>query len=436
MTHLSLGRTSRSWEWCRFTRGDPMSPVLNMQVIGFGPASVGLAVAADRIGCLRRWLADGVVFLESRPEGHAGWLDYRILSNSPAGDFCAGVASEGELAGVLAGGPARELARQSREIVPLQHVDQFVRELCAETRRVAKYHGHDLVRYDSTVARIDCCSDGTFETVDRDGRVLARSRRLVLASGSIEQLDDTRLRAWTGPSWRGTRLDSAQVLRGRADDAIVDALERTGRIVILGGSHSGWSVAEYLLRAHGSRLGGDAVAIFSSRPVREYFDSVHEALRHGVVPEPAAVCPETGRVHRFDGLRGPSQSLFRAVRDRAERRVRVCAARPELIGPDELIVTAAGYRTRAIPILTDGGAPLALRASRGQCEADSAGRLADASGRCVRGLYGIGIGYAPRVGGSLRVGINCFHGSLAESILNDMGYEARSSGHRSRAVNS
>jgi hypothetical protein len=399
-----------------------MSEVLSLQVVGFGPAGVGLLVAADRIGSLHHMLRAGVLFLDARPIGPGNSLRFKILSNSPAGEFLEAISATGKFARVLDTPEGKELQRRRAEIVPLSLVATFLDRLYAEVQAVSCAHGIELARLGTAVSALRRSEGGIYESYDAEGHLIARSRNVVLANGAIERLDREALCAWFGRPWSGECVESATLLRGEADHIVLQTLKTKNRIAVLGGSHSSWSVADYLVRNFGEQLGPAAVSVFHRSPMREYYASVLESLREGVVPRECDVCLETGQVNRFDGLRGPSRSLRRSVSAGVEKRVQAVPASRDALLAHDCIITAVGYRTRRIPVYSRHGEPIALLENGAHVSAGARGRLLSASGEPVPNLYGIGIGYAARAGSSLHVGVNLFHGPAAEAIVRDLGY--------------
>ena len=86
-----------------------------LQVVGFGPASLGLPVSADRLGIIETLLREGMLFVDS----HCCWrdieesrLDYLIPSNSIGADFISGIYPFGTFAASLQSPAYKRIATQ------------------------------------------------------------------------------------------------------------------------------------------------------------------------------------------------------------------------------------------------------------------------------------------------------------------------------------
>ena len=91
---------------------------------------------------------------------------------------------------------------------------------------------------------------------------------------------------------------------------------------MVGGSHSAFAVAGLLLRAPVPWRPG-AITIAHRSPVLVTYPDVAAARADGAGVAAGQLCPATGMVHRFGGLRSDAAALYRRVRQGTERRVRL-----------------------------------------------------------------------------------------------------------------
>ncbi|PRY30506.1 NAD(P)/FAD-dependent oxidoreductase [Pseudosporangium ferrugineum] len=393
-----------------------MNPLV--QVIGFGPAALGLPLSADRTGDLAALADAGVAFLERAPAdtARAGRMPYLIDSNSPAADFLAGIDPGGRFGAVLRRRPARALAERGRSPVPLRLVAGLLGDIADAVAAWLAGTGGELT-YGRDVREIRHGPGGTFTSVGADGRELV-SRAVVFATGGGEQ--DPRPAGPPPGAVPARVMTSQEVLSGSIQPAVA-ALRAGLPVVIVGGSHSGFSVADLLLRSCGTKLTPGQITILYRR-LDLCFDSMSELDASGWRPGYApAVCPDTGMVNRHRGLRGRSRDLCLAVLKGRERRVRLCRAEAEAYGRGAgVVVTATGYRATAPPLIGPDGRRVPLRMSAGRYELDPRGRLLGPDG-AVPGLFGIGLGYGRRdAHGDYDVGLNFFHGRHAEEIVDGL----------------
>ncbi|MDQ2782348.1 MAG: NAD(P)/FAD-dependent oxidoreductase [Actinomycetota bacterium] len=161
---------------------------------------------------------------------------------------------------------------------------------------------------------------------------------------------------------------------------------REPRVTIVGGAHSAFAVAGLLLRLPLAWSAG-SITVLHRRPVVVTYPDTEAARADGVDVRVDCVCPDTGIVHRFGGLRADSAALFRRVRDGDDQRVHLVRVDSrELHTSDPVVIAATGYRSRVSDLV------------RGSTW-DGTGRLSDRWGRLFPGVRGMGLGTArPHLG--------------------------------------
>src|SRR4051812_755713 len=163
------------------------------------------------------------------------------------------------------------------------------------------------------------------------------------------------------------------------------------RLAIIGSSHSAFAVLARLLAETRFRDRGD-ITVYCRRPPKVTYESPEQARQDRASFTDADVCPQTGRIFRFGGLRMRAAETFKSVRDGDWPRVELVDS--SLQGPGwtrlcrdaDLVVAATGYRSRTLEILAMPGAGWDARC-----------RLLDRRGNVVPGFYGIGLATRPRV---------------------------------------
>ena len=224
-------------------------------------------------------------------------------------------------------------------------------------------------------------------TVRTVGQPPLRASRVIFAVGGRPRLPPGRL------AGRRLLLHSDQVLRPDGYRRVLARLTSVPpRVTIIGGSHSAFAVAGLLLRAP-VRWSPRAITVAHRSPVRVTYPDRAAAWADGVRAEADQVCPATGVVHRFGGLRADAADLYRRVRDGGERRVHLVPV-PDTAqwpaawaGDADVVVAATGYESAAFGLL--GGAAGAW---------DAAGRLRTAAGDLVPHAFGLGLGTQRRRG--------------------------------------
>jgi hypothetical protein len=193
-------------------------------------------------------------------------------------------------------------------------------------------------------------------------------------------------------------------------------------IVIQGGSHSAFSVANLILERFGSHLAPSQVRIYH-QGVSLYFRSVQEASEHGYPLAGACVYRATGEVNKFHGLRGKAKALYQRALSGEEPRVGVAekGAFDTFLSTARLpvlVIQAIGYQTRTIALRDAKDASIPVPRFRNCPRVDAQCRLLDAGGLPIPNLFGIGLGYARlSEDQELKIGVNFFHGPDGETIV-------------------
>jgi hypothetical protein len=184
---------------------------------------------------------------------------------------------------------------------------------------------------------------------------------------------------------------------------VLDA-QRGRPIVILGGSHSGYSAASMLIQLlPPETLAASGIVVLQRRQPPIFYPSAAEAVADGYTVRIGDICARTKRVNRLGGLRGDGREMWRRINGRpgvaVENRV-VChdlseyrAAKLRSILEDAaLVVTALGYRAATLPIFDSSGSRMSLQADHGGPAVDSDCRLLLEQGCPIPGVFGLGLG--------------------------------------------
>lgn len=139
---------------------------------------------------------------------------------------------------------------------------------------------------------------------------------------------------------------------------IENKISATNPVVIVGGSHSAWAAAFNFLNkvSKDIELEEGSIVILHRSPIRMYYGNLEEAENAGYTVDPLKdVCPLTGRVNRYGGLRYHVNILAQSVvLTGSEKRIRTIqmgvqadqAAIKQLFHNAVLVVAAIGYAAR------------------------------------------------------------------------------------------
>lgn len=396
---------------------------------GGGPAALGPFVAAARLGRFDEVLARRVLIVERGTRIGAGSLrHYRILSNSFGAAFIEAIDAVPENSPLT---PLREtdIARQLREHrlenVPLRMAGVYLDALGDILHAAVERDPACAVACGTTVSQIGLRAGGGIAiTLVREGvERTIRAERAVISMGgrhasALEQLaicPGGTLARWSAKVQPvSTLLDDRKFLPAH----LLDELHRTGRIAIVGGSHSAWSAALVLLRDF--RLWtGDApmpqIALLHRSLIRLFYLTPAEATADGFSFDPVRdVCPLSGRVNRAGGLKGEARDLARRVlRGNADRELPIDLihlsnparrnAVAETLDRAAAIFVATGFHANLPTLRDEGGRPLRLATRAGSVLVHDTGALVAEDGRVLPQLHAYGLGVhtpvSERIGG-------------------------------------
>lgn len=410
----------------------------NTQVIGGGPAGLGLAVAADRLGKLDDWLRSGVLFVDKGPAKHLGSGNLRgidIRSNSPASDFLEAINKEGIFAEVINSEIGRIIQSHRDDILSLLLVAQFLEALGERFQRVLEDYPQSRLITNAAIVGANYERDGgrnRFETVTQDGRSFF-SENLVLATGGRWKkfIPEPRLKGLPPP----ILLDSDLILRCQHTQDIIRSLEKSPHsLAIVGSSHGAWSSAHVLGENIFPARSFTRISILARKPVKVFYESREAANADGYHYDEGDICPKTGRVNRYGGIRGDARDLYRSVIESngkhpitiVDASERNASEVREILDTAPVIISGVGPEANAVPIYeNDECIGPQLRTNR-QVYVDKNCRVFDTKNRPIDGAYALGLahGVTPdeSLGGESNFsgtidGVNGYQGCIGERVL-------------------
>jgi hypothetical protein len=394
-------------------------------VCGGGPAGLGPLVAAARLGALEGLLDRGVLLVEPGVPGPGSLARYGGLrANSLGGAFleCLDELTGPAFAGLKQARETVALDRWARTRPPLAVVAAYLARLGEAFVSVLRAHPACEAPAGTRAARVDETGDGVSVLIEGAGERRVRADRAILAMGGrppAAYRDTVVVPGVRLSAYRTKLCHAADLLDVRygLPWRLVGAIRQSGSVAIVGSSHSAWSVVE-LLRQDPRFLGGPAVrlSVLHRSPIPLFHPSAQEAREAGYCFDPVRdVCPRSGRVHRFGGLRGEPRRLAATAMGLADGpapadlvRVEPDSARSretveQVLQEAGAVVVATGYQARLPLLHREDGTALVAAASESGTAVNRAGHLLDTDGRAHPRLlaYGLGAGQgaSPDVGG-------------------------------------
>ncbi len=242
----------------------------------------------------------------------------------------------------------------------------------------------DRLLVDTKVKRIEI-NKGEFVSYDSNDQLIAHSKKMVLCCGGREVLLTELL------PWKHKIVMTGPLLRQKTADTLPC---QSGSIVIVGSSHSGFSVAWRFLNDPelSSYAKGRDIIILQRNPLVK-LRCTPEFAQQNQLPFDAIedVCPVNGLVYRNAGLRKDAKSLYLQIKKGEEKRVhlKTIAALSDartLLDESALVVQCTGFRAN-LPEITLNGITQKIK------QRSKSGELSDIeTGKVIPNLFGLGLG--------------------------------------------
>ncbi|WP_296183918.1 pyridine nucleotide-disulfide oxidoreductase [Pseudomonas sp. UBA1879] len=408
--------------------GDHLETVCGCVVGGAGPAGMGLLFNALKSGAMPELAKEGLIIVDASPTPGTGRLgDYRITANS-VGDVFLDCLRDPALRDVfepLEHSPAYWRIRRQAQSAP-QLAD--VAELLAEASTlvldfIVEHYGVKLWT-STTITEVVSHDDEYQVWVESEGRSRRiRCRAVVLNLGGrqdpqhlLDSLADQGLAV--PPSSRVLSADVLLRMNGvQLRDYFAPTLARKGRVSVVGGSHSAFSVLENLADAL-EFAGLKEVTLVHRSPIRLFYETAQAAIEAGYPFDPLKdVCPVSGRVNRSGGLRYRALDVGREALSNGH--IGKTGVRVQLLqtqnGPEghyesardalaesDVVVQCTGYQPLLPTLNYAGGGAIRLMEVKGGLDSDPSGCPLDSHGQRLYGLHlfglGAGLGVDPRLG--------------------------------------
>lgn len=352
----------------------------DLAIVGLGLRALGLLTATPELLDHRLLIID-----DRQVVGPGGFADLHIESNSVGTDFFGWVDPAGSFGDILHLPAVAEL-RAETGCFNLSRLAGALAETATALRRMAAnwvfMHPWRVTAIRAVPGRVPVpgreAPAPSYE-LWLDRRTRLRAAAVVLASGIVERPvpglvpDDRPL------------LMSGAVLRSGWPDPRRHPVE-LGDLVIVGGSHSAFSCVRRILDTDASF---NSVKVVSRGRVRVFYDGIEGYRAAPRSPHEAPVdagrdvCPKTGLVNRYHGLRNSSRELFRRIAAGEVPRVGLATAArateiQQLCASADTVVHAAGYRSRYPALIGAGGAVIDATDHSGILRPDADGTLGHA----------------------------------------------------------
>ena len=305
-------------------------------IIGGGPAGTGLLLKALKDGQNNPLFQLKIALVEKSGHLIKGALtDYKINSDTLSDVFLE--CLEGETGKFLnfecLTEEIRSIQNFKGKAMPLNDLETYYNKLGELVQEgLIKMNFCDFFM-NSEVTRIEINEDGTYHVFLAGTPAGLYARQIVVATGGRPKENDKNAQYFAGKvplshfATKSIHSDHLMKYGLRADQK--SELMKNPKVVILGGSHGGFSSAHILLNNRDKyNFSKGAIKIWSASLPRIYFPSRDEAIACGYTDfTENDICPITGRVYRLAGLRMDGRQLYIRMlglnNQRVEERVRL-----------------------------------------------------------------------------------------------------------------
>ena len=386
-------------------------------IIGGGPAGTGLLLKALKDGKRNNFFDKRVALIEKSSQLITGNItQYNVNSDTLSDVFLE--CLEGATGNLLNIGKLKddiEFVRLFKgKSIPLPKLETYLKKLgdilhdaLAATKKCEFF-------LNTTVEKVVQNNDGTYTVHLLGKHAPIDTRFIVLATGGIPKTltneNETFAKTISLAPYRNKVILSDMVLKSGLGHDIKLKLKNKPKVVILGGSHSAFSVAHCLVNGTDSiPYGKGDIQIWSGTRPKIYFNSKEEALSFGYEDfGQEDFCPVTGKLYRLAGLRMDGRELYMQMLGltQSAREERVMhhvytdqtAELEEQLRTASLIIPAYGYQLNMIPFLDANGTEINFKGKITDHWVNNNCELLDENEHTVPNVFasGLATGFIPK----------------------------------------
>ena len=386
-------------------------------IIGGGPAGTGLLLKALKDGTSDTFLNRRLALIERSSQLIKGNItQYQVNSDTFSDVFLE--CLEGATGNFI---PASELKNEIAFIktyrgrsIPLQKLDAYFYKLGGLLQEALTSANKCEFIMNSSVNRIILRQNGTYALFMVGSTDPVVTKQVILATGGIPKAINNDEKIFTSSilfkDHRHKILHSDTLLRSGLPMHLETALAKNPRVVILGGNHSAFSAAHFLLHSTSTcAFGNSDIKIWCKTLPKIYFNSRKDAEELGYSNfTDKDFCPVTKKLYRLAGLRMDGRDLYMRMLGlgyaKKETRVELNLFTNQEAGLKEdlenatLIIQAFGYKLSVVPIFNEEGKEIRLKGERTGHWVNDNCELLDENGDAVPNIFasGLATGFIPK----------------------------------------
>jgi hypothetical protein len=383
----------------------------NVVIIGAGPAGTGLLFKALKDGVFDELLDSGIAIIEKSPFILEGNLtNYKINSDTLSNTFLE--CLEGYT------GNSLDLSNLTDEIlflksysgksIPLWALKAFYQKLGVLLKLAILKNPNCSLFLEKKATSVRRNIDGSFYVYIEGIEQPISALSVIQAPGGLPNISSNG----TKPIFDTINLDkflfksiiSDNLIKGLTDESLRILLQNNPKVVILGGSHSAFSSAHYLLNSFPEIYFPDgSIKIYCRSMPKLFFTSRDEALAKNYTDfTEDDFCPVTKRLFRLGGLRMDGRELYMNMLGMDHQMVEKRAVlkifqdcKDDLVSDlnnASVVIIAFGYSFNSVPLFDADGSEIILSGAEDTRYVNENCELLEHNKRPISNMYAIGLG--------------------------------------------
>jgi Pyridine nucleotide-disulphide oxidoreductase len=418
---------------------------LDFVIVGAGPAGSGIIMKLLKAYESDAHLQQRIGIIEKSSDLMVGSITNYKVNSDTYSDVFLECLKDNFFDSSLFSDEIDDIKKYSGKCIPLYKLKSYFHKLSAALKLKIQAHSQFNLYLNTIVAKVIQRGNGDFEIHTNSTVIIAK--KLIIASGGTPISIDNTLRfsnQFDLNIYSDKLIHSDAILNVDYFSRFKKKFTSKSKIVILGGSHSAFSVAHFLLNnVTEVNYNENQIQIWANAEPKVYFNSKEEALETGYSNFTSLdVCSVTNKVFRLAGLRMDGRSLYMQMIGLSESELEtrisfkllsnnIEVLKRELSFADS-IVLALGYKFNMPTFYNESNEPILFNGMHSKHWVDATCNVIDENGNPIPNLYAIGLatGFIPsgKLGGESSFhgqtnGIWYYQNAIADLVFNELHYE-------------
>lgn len=404
-------------------------------ICGAGPAGMGLVICAYQNGLFNKMLDKGIVLIDEKSILGIGSLgDYHITANSLGKvflEFLERVRNDPNFSNLMNHPYVKKLDQQREDAPALSSVAKYLGLLSENLIHKMKANQNCRILSSTNIHYIQQHESGLYEinikvkekNSSHTGKIYARN--VILNLGGKQNPDDYLYRRlWSNfnlLSYKNKVIPSGTILKLSYAEFHNTVLPGFSRIMIVGGSHSAFSVALRLFEE--AKINPEIkreIHILHRNDIKLFFNDKSEATKANYsLDEEKDICPLSKKVNRFSGLRYNAFNFAVELLKSGHIKNETCEIKlvpitvnsssqknkflESLFENANLIIPCFGYQANLVPLYNNLGFLIPIKQETDGLSVNNKGQIYTKNNYLIPNMYSYGLGSglrrSERVGG-------------------------------------